>query len=146
MPRQELIFLKNWSKPGHAMKADPVPCPHEPSRIWTLFREEDETKPPTLPIVPVHRVNAFSEDYVHDWNWRRPGRGPAMLDYFSRIADGPVWILLEFDTEEEKEARKFRREELRSRLRKMQPGSVGAVAASGDDLEAIGFKKVEPPR
>lgn len=44
------------------------------------------------------------------------------------------------------ENRKFRREELRSRLRKMQPGSVGAVEANCDDLEAIGFKKVEPPR
>ena len=142
MPRQELIFLKSWSKPGYAMKADPVPCPGEPSRIWTLFREEDETRPPALPIVPVHRVNAFAEDYVHDWNWRRHGRGPAMLDYFSRVVDGPVWILLEFDTAEDIAAREARRSAIRAQVRRMS--SIGSIDATPEELEACGFSKVEP--
>ena len=142
MPRQELIFLKSWSKPGYAMKADPVPCPVEPSRTWTLFREEDETRPPALPIVPVHRVNAFAEDYVHDWNWRRHGRGPAMLDYFSRVVDGPVWILLEFDTAEDIAAREARRSAIRAQVRRMS--SIGSIDATPEELEACGFSKVEP--
>ena len=142
MPRQQLIFLKIWSKPGCAMKADPVPCAEEPSRIWTLFNETDETKPPALPIVPVHRVNAFAEDYVHDWNWRRHGRGPAMLDYFSRVVDGPVWILLEFDTAEDIAAREARRSAIRAQVRRMS--SIGSIDATPEELEACGFSKVEP--
>ncbi len=103
MPRQELIFLKNWSKRGYAMKAAPVPCAEKPTRIWTLFREETESKPPALPIIPVHMENAFLEDHVHDWNWHgKLGPRPAQLDYYSRVSDRPVWILLEYDTAAER--------------------------------------------
>lgn len=140
MPRQQLIFLKKWSKPGFAMKANLVPCAEEPSRVWTLFNETDESNPPALPIGPVHRVNAFAEDYVHDWNWRNYGRGPAMLDYFSRVADGPVWILLEFDTAEEKAAGEARR----SATRKMM--MVSQAIEDGFSVIAARSSKGRPKR
>ena len=97
--RQVLIYLKDWHKPGMVQKARPVSCERKPDRVWTLHAYE-EGKPPTLPFGPRHHENAFLEDYVHDWNWY-PARGdlPARLDYGSRVADGPVWILLEYKDE-----------------------------------------------
>lgn len=90
-PRQVVLFLKDWYKPGSAMKARNVPLKEKPDVLWTLFRETDLASPPKLPIVPVVRINAWPEDYLHDWNWRR-----GELIYSSRCADGPVWILLEY--------------------------------------------------
>lgn len=142
MPRQELIFLKNWSKRGMAPKADPVPCATEPSRIWTLFREEDEANPPELPFVPIHRVNAFAEDCVHDWNWYRHGSGPAMLNYYSRVVDGPVWILLEYDTEEEKSARRPRRKP----VDQTHVSMIGSLDFNEAELIDSGYVKVEPAK
>jgi len=99
--RQEVLFLKEWYQPGSVPKARPVVCPVEPDRVWTLFRHEDEAEPPILPMVPLHHINAFAEDYMHDWNWRVV-KGVGMLDYSSRVADRPVWILLEFKEELDK--------------------------------------------
>jgi len=90
-PRQEVLFLSDWYKPGMVMKARNVPLKEEPDGLWTLFREKNPSNPPKLPIVPVARINAWPEDYIHDWNWRR-----GELIYSSRCADGPVWILLEY--------------------------------------------------
>lgn len=92
-PRQVVLFLADWYKPGSVMKARNVPLLEKPDAIWTLLHETDPNKPPKLPIVPRIRVNAFPEDYVHDWNWRR-----GELIFSSRVADGPVWILLEYQS------------------------------------------------
>lgn len=100
--RQEVVFLKDWipaGQPGAGCvnKAKRVPIAERPGRVWTLYRESDENKPPVLPIIPVHNVNAFLEDYVHDWNEVRGKDGKLMLDYSSRVIDRPVWILLEYE-------------------------------------------------
>jgi hypothetical protein len=63
----------------------------EPNRVWTAVYNHDENKPPDLPCTPVHGYGWFAEDYMHDWNWRK-----GMLDYSSRVSDGPVWVLLEY--------------------------------------------------
>ena len=91
--RQEVIFLAEWYQPGIALKARPVPVAEKPDLVWTLFREEDPVRPPKLPIIPIHQVNAFAEDHVHDWNWQASG----MFSYASRVADRPVWVLLEYE-------------------------------------------------
>jgi hypothetical protein len=70
----------------------PVQLDKRPDRIWTLYFEQDASKTPALPITPAHNVNAFMEDYVHDWNFERDGR----LRYYTRIMDRSCWILLEF--------------------------------------------------
>lgn len=64
-------------------------------QVWTLYLNTDPSKPPQLPFFPRHNVNAFMEDYIHDWNVR-VFEGQAYLDYYSRVADRPVWVLLEY--------------------------------------------------
>jgi hypothetical protein len=91
---QELVFLAEWHRPGIVPKAKPVRVARRPDRVWTLFRDEDPLKPPALPFHPLHRVNAFAEDYVHDWDWRN-----GVFDFYSRVADRPVWVLLEYEVE-----------------------------------------------
>lgn len=92
--RQVLVFIKFGDK-GDRFTAPSihVRVPGKPSRVWTLFRDTDENAPPTLPIKPQHRVNAFLEDRVHDWTTTRDG----LFKYFSRVTDEPVWVLLEYD-------------------------------------------------
>lgn len=87
---QQLVHLTEWSKVGMMPKARPVPCARMPRRIWTLIQRGEETTP-VLPIKPQHNVNAFLEDPMHDWVVRN-----GELHYASRVAGGPVWILLEF--------------------------------------------------
>lgn len=111
--RQQLIFLEHWYKPGMCPKARPVPLDKRPDRVWTLFCDNDKNSPPSLPFRPQHHHNAFLEDEVHDWNFYPPGRmskslrsksapsyqiddGLGTFDYASRVADRPVWILLEY--------------------------------------------------
>lgn len=93
--RQVLIFIK-FGEQGTRICAPAIPVPVEgrPRRVWTMFMYCDESEPPTLPIVPVHRVNAFMEDYVHDWDVDRNNN----FRYYSRITDEPVWVLLEYDS------------------------------------------------
>jgi hypothetical protein len=75
-----------------------VSVPERPHRVWTLFKEKDAGSRPELPIAPVTRVNAWPEDYVHDWNhYVRNGAG--FLRYASRVEDHSVWILCEFAEE-----------------------------------------------
>ena len=95
-PRQVLVFIK-FGEQGTRLAAPAIPVrvPGEPSRVWTLWPETHEDKPPALPVVPVHRRNAFHEDYVHDWNIHN-----GMFRYYSRITDEPVWVLLEYDRKE----------------------------------------------
>ncbi len=66
----------------------------KPRRIWTLLRETSKAKPPSLPIVPEHGVNAFMEDEIHDWRWQG-----GKLRFYSRVADRSVWLLLEYGKE-----------------------------------------------
>lgn len=63
----------------------------EPDRVWTLWMETEQDKKPTLPIVPVHRHNAFFEDSVHDWNWMR-----GQFSYYTRVMGQSCWVLLEY--------------------------------------------------
>lgn len=91
--KQVLLFLSEWYKPGSVMAAKPVPLPPEgkPSCLWTLC-DNDPRCVPDLPFHPHHNVNAFLEDFIHDWNIRC-----GELIYRSRVAHGPTWILLEYD-------------------------------------------------
>jgi len=67
-----------------------VDLDEEPELIWTLLLQFDKTKPPKLPIAPVHHENAFMEDRVHDWMWRA-----GKLRYYTRVMDRSCWVLLE---------------------------------------------------
>lgn len=92
--RQVLVYFPHEMRIGH--RTPPVDVPGEqekPARVWTLYRHTDPDAPPPLPFVPRHHVNAFLEDYVHDWTWRA-GR----LHYGSRAVPGKVWLLLEYAT------------------------------------------------
>lgn len=60
--------------------------------IWSLYLNTDINDSPTLPFYPKHLENAFSEDYIHDWNLTKDGK----LKYNSRISEGNHWALLEF--------------------------------------------------
>lgn len=64
-----------------------------PYRLWTLYLNEDQNNPPSLPIIPKHLHNAFGEDYVHDWNVYGSSK---KLKYYSRVSNGNHWLLLEF--------------------------------------------------
>lgn len=92
--RQKLLWLSEWepspSERG-AMRAKPVRLAKKPDRVWTLSGHRDQSQPPTLPFYPTHGYDAFLDDYVHDWNWRS-----GVFRYYSRVANGPVWLLLEY--------------------------------------------------
>ncbi len=95
-PRQVLVFIRDWLPPADAgcpHRAVPIEVPEEPSDVWTLANERDESHPPALPIVPIHGVNAFAEDPGHDWKWRK-----GQFRYFSRVTDEPVWVLLVYES------------------------------------------------
>jgi hypothetical protein len=90
---QRLLFIREWvTNRGHLPNmAKPIPYDGpKPHRVWTLYAF-DETVTPALPITPIHNHNAFLEDCVHDWNIYG-----GHFRYRSRVADRPVWILLEF--------------------------------------------------
>ena len=89
---QQVLWIGEWEKRGVAMKAKPVPLDRKPDRVWTLYGWGHAKKPPKLPFLPVHRCGAFLEDSVHDWNWRG-----GKFYYSSRVADHPVWLLLEYE-------------------------------------------------
>lgn len=99
---QVLVFVDKWG-PANVKglrQAYPVKLlfSGEVVRLWTLFQpkaawgrlEQEKDEPPALPIVPVHGENAFLEDRMHNWNIRS-----GQLHYYSRIANGPVWVLME---------------------------------------------------
>lgn len=88
---QSLLFVGDWDTKGVVPKAAPVRCEREPKRVWTLQHHTTVAGRPELPFAPVHLTNAFLEDKIHDWNWRA-----GVLTYRSRVADGPVWLLLEY--------------------------------------------------
>lgn len=66
-----------------------------PDNVWTLFSELDPLVRPALPIVPIHGVNALSEDPGHDWNWY-PKQPSGPLKYQSRAMSQSCWVLLEY--------------------------------------------------
>lgn len=94
MRRQELLWIeKGKNTGGTALRCDPVIFDKEiPKYVWTLFNETNKNIKPTLPIKPVHHVNAFLEDRIHDWNVRKE-----KFYYYSRISTGEVWLLLEYE-------------------------------------------------
>jgi len=76
-----------------ARRAIPTPIPvqeHQIRRVWTLPRWRDRSSPPELPFHPSHNINAFAEDYIHDWNIHK-----GMFRYASRATDAPAWVLIE---------------------------------------------------
>jgi hypothetical protein len=86
--RQELIWMPQKSETElHASISWPD-GKSVPKRVWTLIGPET----PSLPITPRHFYNAFLEDKTHDWTISN-GR----LFYYSRLTDGGVWLLLEWD-------------------------------------------------
>lgn len=93
---QHLLFINfHDKKPGMPNRlAIPVAVPWQERQIanvWTLYHHTDPNVPPALPYQPRHHVNAFHEDYVHDWNIDHHGR----FRYASRVTDEPVWVLVE---------------------------------------------------
>lgn len=66
-----------------------------PYRVWTVYTHDQEDTPPTLPMVPQHHQGFFLEDYLHDWDVRKDDAG-IYLKYGSRVADGGIWILVEY--------------------------------------------------
>lgn len=92
---QKLMFIEFLPKDSRpSRQAIPVAVDFtesEVGHVWTLYRHTDPNMPPALPYHPRHHVNAFSEDYVHDWNIDHQGR----FRYASRVTDEPVWVLVE---------------------------------------------------
>jgi hypothetical protein len=88
--RQRVLWIGKWQKRGMCPCADPVPLDEKPDRVWTLYAHTSEEHPPKLPFQASHLNGAFLEDYVHDWDWRG-----GKFYYRSRVADRPVWVLLE---------------------------------------------------
>ncbi len=99
MSRQELLFVEfEPAETFSGFRALPVPVAfhrRDVDRVWTLYLHTDKTTRPDLPYRPVHRVNAFAEDYIHDWNIDNRG-----FRYASRVTDAPVWVLVEFKKEQ----------------------------------------------
>jgi hypothetical protein len=94
--KQKLVWIGSWRNRDGAVTlpmADPVQLAEHPTNVWTLYQHTDEKAPPKLPFKPIHRVNAFVEDEMHDWTWRG-GR----FYYRSRVMDRPVWVLVEYET------------------------------------------------
>jgi len=97
--RQELMWMPPGEDQGGMVNKVPlVPYPFEtwPLRIWTLYTETDPDTPPILPYNPMHLRNAFMEDRMHDWIIRERG-SEQFFDYSSRVVDGAVWVLLEWE-------------------------------------------------
>jgi hypothetical protein len=93
MTHQELrqLYLDFFKSKGHAIvPSAPLVPVNDPTVLFTTAGMH-----PQLPFFPRHNVNAFMEDYIHDWNVR-VFEGQAYLDYYSRVADRPVWVLLEY--------------------------------------------------
>lgn len=61
-----------------------------PQRIWTLQRHRTEAEPPALPFAPVHHLNAFLEDPIHDWVY---APRIASIRYYARVSTGGHWLL-----------------------------------------------------
>lgn len=89
---QKLIWMPKGRDVGaFALKCDIPYDGEEPKRVWTLFKNDDEFNPPSLPFEPKHNFNAFLEDKMHDWNIH--GK---KFHYGSRVSEGGVWLLFEF--------------------------------------------------
>ena len=91
--KQELLWIPvGRDLGGESLVCDPVPyAGKQPSKVWTLFREDNPDKKPELPYPPIHHLNAFLEDWLHDWDLVG-----GMFKYYSRASEGGVWLLLEF--------------------------------------------------
>jgi len=96
---QTLLFIReSTTDKQHATRTWPFATHERPKRVWTLIGQCDENKPPSLPYTPKHLDNAFLEDYIHDWDLRdRVGSEEKVFHYYSRVSDGSVWLLLEWD-------------------------------------------------
>lgn len=91
--RQELL----WVPPGAGgdMPRGGFRLPYVgPTTLWSLTSHVDPAAPPALPFRPVHRVNAFVEDSIHDWTH---STSMNELRYYSRVSTGGHWLLLEFE-------------------------------------------------
>lgn len=85
--KQELVFIpKNQRKfPWQTDKP-------KPSKVWTLLVEN-----PILPIIPKHFENAFLESSLHDWSILSNTAKELFFHYYSRVTEGDVWLLLEWN-------------------------------------------------
>lgn len=107
MRKQILLYIDFHPKDDRPVRqAKPYPVDFQESdvhHVWTLYHHQDRDKPPELPFYPVHHKNAFSEDYMHDWNIHQ-----GKFRYGSRVTDEPVWVMVEMKTDEEKAERERR--------------------------------------
>lgn len=95
MSKQVLLFIEFGHAEGRPYApAIPQQVPFKKSdvqQVWTLCQYRDKAAPPALPYTPVHGLNAFVEDFMHDWNID----SKRAFRYGSRITDSPVWVLVE---------------------------------------------------
>lgn len=93
--RQELLWVPSGE--GGDMPRGGFRLPYAgpmPTTLWSLTSHRDPAAPPALPFRPVHQINAFVEDAVHDWKYDTTAN---LLRYYSRVSVGGHWLLLEFE-------------------------------------------------
>lgn len=61
-------------------------------RVWTLFAKSHPKMKPDTSVEPIHNVNAFLEDHIHDWYLTKNDE----LRYYSRVCGHNVWILIQY--------------------------------------------------
>jgi hypothetical protein len=91
---QSLLYIPAAIDDGTSFVPRCAPIPYDgarPKTVWSLYMETDPEKTPELPYHPKHNVNAFIEDYIHDWNITS-----GMFRYYSRVTEGGCWVLFEF--------------------------------------------------
>jgi len=67
----------------------------KPLKVWTVLPSHGGLDKNVIPDIetPLHNVNVFIEDYMHDWLWSN-----GKLKYSSRIIESGVWIRVELKT------------------------------------------------
>lgn len=90
---QEVVWAEFEGKANAngVIKCKPIALERKPWRVWTLIRNDNKSVVPTLPIIPIHLINAFFEDAGHDWIWK-----DSQLRYFSRVTSTSIWLLIEY--------------------------------------------------
>lgn len=89
--RRELHYIPWDPMKGFAGCSRPISLKVKPGWVWTLIGETDEKKRPEIPDRLMHNINAFFEDYVHDWNWQA-----GTFRLYSRIISSGNWVVLEY--------------------------------------------------
>lgn len=82
--KTDKVFIPE-RKPHEAYKT-PIKIEAEPKHVWVCTEEPD------LDMKPKHRINAFLEDRLHDWDYRNGN-----FYYYGAAALGKVWLFIEYE-------------------------------------------------